>query len=197
VETNSDSGPMTVTQQVEAVSAGQAWADKYGNFTLIKSVDERLTVTFGNGDVHVGDKDDITKLITGECDLCGDTGWIVSYGPGAAGKYPCSCDKGTEKAKKTDYMGPVTTIDGYKKQKAFLASVQQQNNDYKKSQEVQLTPFTPSSLQVEQQMKAFNQCGAEGKSGVGGFGLASNLTKPVPAPAPPEPLPPAVGRKFR
>ena len=111
--------------------------------------------------------DGITKLITGECDLCGDTGWIVSYGPGAAGKYPCSCEKGTDKAKKTDYMGPVKTIDDYKKQKAVLASFQQQYNDYTKSQEIQ---FTSSSLQVGQT---------------------------APAPAPPEPLPPAVGRKFR
>jgi len=160
-------GEELANKEVIAYNNHQGWADKYGNFTMVKVANKKLQVRFDNGDVHSGDMDGITKLITGECDLCGDTGWIVSYGPGAAGKYPCSCEKGTDKAKKTDYMGPVTTIDDYKKQKAVLASFQQQYNDYTKSQEIQ---FTSSSLQVGQT---------------------------APAPAPPEPLPPAVGRKFR
>ncbi len=84
-------------QQVADVQSNKAWADKYGNLQYHK----------------VGDK--VTAMLPPEvqpwtdfiCDTCGDTGELEDY---KGLHYPCSCEKGTARAKNTGYMGPVTVI---------------------------------------------------------------------------------------
>ena len=61
-------------------------------------IENASTVQLGDKLYTVGVNSTTVQYNT-QCKDCGDTGWIVSYGPGTAGKYLCDCPKGIEKSK--------------------------------------------------------------------------------------------------
>jgi len=121
-------GALISAQEVKAYNDKQAWADKYGNYRYgtINKVHDKLKAAVSNEPIPWEEFD---------CVKCNDTGWLANYNTiGPKGKVPCSCEKGQEKTKKTDYMGPVTPIptkpkpnpygEAEKKQKAALAALE-------------------------------------------------------------------------
>lgn len=83
------------------IDSNNAWVNKYGDIQYVKKAGKIKAVLPEN-----------VEWKAAECELCNDTGWIVDYGKAGynASKYPCSCEKGTEKAKKTEYMGSPTPL---------------------------------------------------------------------------------------
>jgi hypothetical protein len=166
-------GALISAQEVKAYQEKRAWVDKYGNYSYgsIKKPYDKLKAAVNNEPVPWDEFD---------CVKCNDTGWLANYNTiGPKGKIPCSCEKGQEKAKKTEYMGPVTSINS--KPKSF--------------------PSTDAALQQwaekKQQQAVTNKFGLESLYTNMATGVTTvNVPVSVPVPIGPPELP-KKGRKFR
>lgn len=83
--------------QIDAVNAQKAWADKYGEIHYVQK----------SGKTHVsldwlGEGDE--PPLVPECTICADG--KITPSPGAM-SYPCECPLGDKWTKQTGYMGPV------------------------------------------------------------------------------------------
>ncbi|HXC04750.1 MAG TPA: hypothetical protein VNZ86_08345 [Bacteroidia bacterium] len=84
-------------EEVEAVNANKAWADKYGDLHYVQK----------NGKVKaVWEEDKPVPLPEPECKLCVDGKISSTLSKHSGAWYPCECPLGDKWAKNTGYMGP-------------------------------------------------------------------------------------------
>jgi len=152
-----DMGAAIAAAESNAYQKNLAWQSKYDDYRYghgpkyTKLQDKLLVMT----------PTETTEIEIPPCDKCKD-GWVVSYGPGNAGKYPCSCEKGQEKAKnqyttsvpQVPKNASVVDIDKVKAEKKIAQKKQQLKEEEKTS----FTKIQALKNAIEKEKKKLKEC---------------------------------------